>query len=47
MQSKKQSSVSPDDLVLLRNGVARRQIRLHGRETRFGTDKDAYRGIPP
>jgi hypothetical protein len=38
MQSKKQSSVSTDDLVLLRNGIARTQITNHGKDTRKGTD---------
>jgi hypothetical protein len=38
MQSKKQSSVSTDDLVLLRNGIARTQITNHGIDTRKGTD---------
>jgi hypothetical protein len=47
MQSKKQSSVSMDDLLLLRNGVARTQITNHDKDTRRGTDKDKYRGIAP
>jgi hypothetical protein len=38
MQSKKQFSVSADDLVLLRNGIARMQIVNHGKDTRKGTD---------
>jgi hypothetical protein len=38
MRSKKQFSVSTDDLLLLRNGVARTQITNHGIDTRKGTD---------
>jgi hypothetical protein len=47
MQSKNQSSVSPDDLLLLRNGVARTQITIFGTDTKKGTDGDLYRGIAP
>jgi hypothetical protein len=39
MQSKKQISVSADDLLLLRNGIARMQIVNHGTDTRKGTDQ--------
>jgi hypothetical protein len=44
MQSKKQFTVSKDDLVLLRNGVARDQITKFGTDTRKGPD--TYKGIP-
>jgi hypothetical protein len=47
MQSKKQSSVSMDDLLLLRNGVARTQITNHSSDTRRGADEDKFRGIAP
>ena len=45
MRSKKQFSVSTDDLLLLRNGVARMQIINHGKDTRRGTDGNKFRGI--
>ncbi|MBR0695813.1 hypothetical protein [Bradyrhizobium lablabi] len=44
MRSQKRSSVSRDDLKLLRNGIARLELG-YDTETRFGTDKD-YQGIP-
>jgi hypothetical protein len=48
MQSKKQSSVSQDELVLLRNAIARFGIHFLHKDNRFGTDKNKYgRGIPP
>jgi hypothetical protein len=47
MRSNKKVSVSPDDLMFLRNGIARTRITRHGVDTRKGTDKDTYRGIPP
>jgi hypothetical protein len=47
MQSKKQTSVSADDLVLLRNGVNRDQITSFSDDARNRTDETDYRGIPP
>jgi hypothetical protein len=47
MRDKKQSSVSADDLVLLRNGVNRDGITAGAPDLRGGTDESVYRGIPP
>ncbi len=47
MRDKKQSSVSADDLVLLRNGVNRDGITAGDPDLRSGTDERVYRGIPP
>ena len=47
MRDKKQSSVSADDLVLLRNGVNRNGITAGDADLRSGTDESVYRGIPP
>jgi hypothetical protein len=47
MRDKKQSSVSADDLVLLRNGVNRDGITAGDADLRSGTDESVYRGIPP
>jgi hypothetical protein len=47
MRDKKQSSVSADDLVLLRNGVNRDGIDAGSHDLRSGTDEAVYRGIPP
>jgi len=45
MRDKKQSSVSADDLVLLRNGVNRDGITAGDADLRSGTDESVYRGI--
>jgi hypothetical protein len=47
MRDKKRSSVSADDLVLLRNGVNRDGIAAGDPDLRRGTDEFVYRGIPP
>lgn len=47
MRDKKQSSVSADDLVLLRNGINRDGIAAGDPDLRNGTDEAVYRGIPP
>ena len=47
MRDKKQSSVSADDLVLLRNGVNRDGISAGDRDLRGMNDEAVYRGIPP
>ena len=47
MRDKKQSSVSADDLVLLRNGINRDGIAAGDADLRNGTDEAVYRGIPP
>ena len=47
MRDKKQSSLSADDLVLLRNGVNRDGITAGDADLRNGTDEFVYRGIPP
>jgi hypothetical protein len=46
MRDKKQSLVSADDLVLLRNGVNRDGIAAGDKDLRSGTDESVYRGIP-